>query len=76
MNDQLAEIAELRITALEEVMAARWPSRIAVRRRLRRDLRESAEAYAWLGGSFTAGRFRVGQRRVVRQAAQPHGAAP
>ena len=56
MNDDLAEIAERRLTALEEIVAARWPRSIAVKRRLRRDLRESVEAYGWAGG-FTARRF-------------------
>lgn len=41
IEDDFAEIDELRITALEEVLYTRWPRRIAVRRRLVRDLRAS-----------------------------------
>ncbi len=41
MTDADAEIDELRITALEEILATPWPKRIAVRRRLARDLRQS-----------------------------------
>jgi hypothetical protein len=41
MTDQLAEELLLQIVALEEIVAARWPWRIIVRARLRRDLRAS-----------------------------------
>lgn len=41
MNDDADELLERRVTALEEVLAARWPARIAARRRLRRVLRVS-----------------------------------
>jgi hypothetical protein len=41
VDEDFAEINELRITALEEILYARWPRSIAVRRRLRRDLRAS-----------------------------------
>jgi hypothetical protein len=41
VDEDFAEISELRITALEEILYARWPRSIAVRRRLRRDLRAS-----------------------------------
>jgi hypothetical protein len=57
MNDQLAEIFELRIVALEELWYARWPRSIGVRRRLRRDLREGVKPYRWMGPRFTARRF-------------------
>jgi hypothetical protein len=40
-EDDFAEISELRITALEEILFARWPRSILVRRRLVRDLRAS-----------------------------------
>ena len=41
VEDDFAEISELRITALEEIVAARWPRSIVVRRRLARDIRAS-----------------------------------
>lgn len=41
MTDYLAADLELRVAQLEEVLYARWPRRILVRRRLRRDLRQS-----------------------------------
>jgi hypothetical protein len=41
VDEDFAEINELRITALEEVLYTPWPQRILVRRRLRRDLRAS-----------------------------------
>ena len=41
VDDDFDEIGEQRITALEELLFARWPRRIAVRRRLVRDLRAS-----------------------------------
>jgi hypothetical protein len=40
-TDDFAEITELRVTALEEILYTRWPRSIAIRRRLRRDLRAS-----------------------------------
>lgn len=41
MTDELAGDLEGRVAALEELLYARWPRSIAVRRRLRRDLRRS-----------------------------------
>jgi hypothetical protein len=41
VEDDFAEISELRITALEEILYTRWPRSILVRRRLVRDLRAS-----------------------------------
>ena len=43
------EMLERRIAALEEIVAARWPRRILVRRRLARDLRASVRHYSWAG---------------------------
>ena len=57
MTDQLAEVAELRTAALEELLYARWPRSIGVRRRLRRDLRASVEGYGWAGPGFMVRRF-------------------
>ncbi len=41
MTDDLDELLERRVAALEEVAAARWSASIGVRRRLRRSLRRS-----------------------------------
>jgi hypothetical protein len=41
MMDDLDELLEARVAALEEIAAARWPASIGVRRRLRRALRRS-----------------------------------
>ena len=59
MTDQLAEILELRVTALEELLYARWPRSVAVRRRLRRDLRESVTSYRWMGPDFESRRIQA-----------------
>ncbi len=57
--DQFAEISELRITALEEIVFARWPRSILVRRRLRRDLRQSVRHYGWAGPDFESRRIQA-----------------
>ena len=49
MTDQLAEVLERRVTSLEELVFARWPRSIAVRRRLARDLRASVAGYGDVG---------------------------
>jgi hypothetical protein len=41
-NDSLAEVTELRVLAIEEALAVRWPRRILVLARLGRELRRSA----------------------------------
>ncbi len=55
MNDQLAEEMLLQIIAIEEVIAARWPRSIGVRRRLARDLRASVAHVQ--GATFTERRI-------------------
>ena len=57
MTDQLAEVLELRVTALEELLYARWPRSVRVRRRLRRDIRDSVRGYRRMGPGFTARRL-------------------
>lgn len=50
MTDQLAEVLELQVVALEEIVAARWPRSMVLRARLRRDLRASvahAQGRTW-----------------------------
>lgn len=86
MTDQLAEVLERRVTALEEITAARWPRRIIVRRRLARDLRASVAGYGWAGASFEVRRIQaIGDgwiEPLSASASQPrtppatHGAAP
>lgn len=44
-----AEMLERRVAALEEIVAARPLARIAVRRRLARELRASVARYGWVG---------------------------
>ena len=43
MTDHLAAELQLQIVALEEIVAARWPRSVILRRRLRRDLRASVK---------------------------------
>jgi hypothetical protein len=43
----LNELREQRISALEEVIAARWPRRWLLSLRLRRHLRRSVRGYDW-----------------------------
>jgi hypothetical protein len=45
---------ENRISALEEVIAARWPRSVLVKRRLRRRLRQIDRDYSWAGQSFAS----------------------
>ena len=58
-TDKFAEISELRIAALEEIVFARWPRSILVRRRLRKDLRESVQHYRWVGPDFQSRRIQT-----------------
>ena len=51
MTDALAEELLIQIVMIEEVLAARWPRRILVRARLRRDLRASVRHVD--GGTWT-----------------------
>lgn len=41
MTDSLVQHLEYRVAALEEIVAARWPRKIIIRRRLARRLRAS-----------------------------------
>jgi hypothetical protein len=55
-TDEAIDSLEDRVAALEEVAAARWPRRVALRRRLARSLRASAAAHAYAGPGFAARR--------------------
>ena len=56
-TDHAMDMLEARVTALEEVAAARWPRRWILARRLRRSLRASTGPYLAREGSFTWARF-------------------
>ena len=70
-DDDQDEITELRITALEELLAARWPRSVLLRRRLARDLRASVRDYGPdAGEDFTSRRTQAigdGWIRLWRQ---------
>lgn len=51
IDEEFHEINELRISALEEIVAARWPRSVVVRCRLARDLRASV-AHIQQGETF------------------------
>jgi hypothetical protein len=55
-NDFMMGMLEDRITALEEVAAARWPRRILLAARLSRALRASVAPYRWAGPAFACWR--------------------
>lgn len=59
-SDSAEAMLESRIIALEELLAARWPRRAVLRRRLARQLRASARAHAHAGRSFRARRLEAG----------------
>ena len=62
-----ADINEDRISALEEIVAARWPRSMTVRRRLARQLRASAAGYAAMETDFTRRRSQaVGDELIMR----------
>lgn len=46
----------VRVTALEEVLAAPWPRRLILAARLGRQLRRSVAPYTWAGPAFLARR--------------------
>ena len=52
MSDAAIDALEDRLAALEEVIAARWPRRMVLRRQLARQLRASAATFAWAGPDF------------------------
>lgn len=56
LSNLAASQVEKRLAALEELMAARWPRRWWVRRRIARDLRASVKRYRWAGPDFESQR--------------------
>lgn len=75
MNDELADILEHRVTALEEILAARWPTRVVARARLRRQIRRSVSGFT---GEFAERRIEavscewLSGRERRRRRALPH----
>ena len=49
LRDQEGDQLEARVTAIEEVFAARWPRRWVLAARLRRSLRASVRHLGWVG---------------------------
>jgi hypothetical protein len=56
MTDLAIDVIEDRVSALEEIIAARWPRSMFLRRRLARELRASSATLAWAGPAFRARR--------------------
>jgi hypothetical protein len=54
IDDRFDEARENCIAALEEVIAARWPRSVLVKRRLRRRLRQIDHDYSWAGQGFAS----------------------
>lgn len=52
LDDRYEELREERISALEEIIAARWPRSVLVKYRLRRRLRAFDQNFAWAGHRF------------------------
>jgi hypothetical protein len=48
-RDEYDEVLMARVSAIEEVFAARWPRRWLLARRLRRSLRASVRHLGWVG---------------------------
>ena len=62
-GDACAEVLERRVIRLEEIIAARWPRSIILRRRLAREIRASVASWdpAYIPrGDFTARRLESG----------------
>jgi hypothetical protein len=57
LTDSLMDHLESRVSALEEITAARWPVRVVAAFRLGRKIRRSADAFAWAGPGFEARRL-------------------
>ena len=61
---------EDRVTAIEELLAARWPRRLLLRRRLARELRAVSAAYADAAPGFRGRRVQEAGDRLVRERPQ------
>jgi hypothetical protein len=56
MTDLGVDALEDRISAIEEIIAARWPRSTVLRRRLARKLRASDATFRWAGSTFAVRR--------------------
>lgn len=56
VTDIALDMVEDRLSAIEELLAARWPRRMFLRRRLARELRASSALFTWAGETFAARR--------------------
>jgi hypothetical protein len=52
VTDAAVAALEVRVSAIEEIVAARWPRRMFLRRRLARELRAMSATFAWAGADF------------------------
>jgi hypothetical protein len=68
LDDWAIASLEDRVSAIEETLAARWPRRVLLRRRLGRQLRASARTYAWAGRSFRARRTEAAGYDILTRA--------
>lgn len=58
---------EARVSGLEELVAARWPRSMFVRRRLARELRASSATFAWAGDTFARRRSEAIGEQLIEQ---------
>jgi hypothetical protein len=65
MTDFGVDALEDRVSAIEEVLAARWPRRVFLRRRLARQLRASDATFAWAGSDFRTRRAEAMSENIV-----------
>ena len=66
-TDAAAGALEDRVSALEEIIAARWPRSMFLRRRLARQLRASAASFAWAGPDFRTRRAEAMSEDIVNR---------
>ena len=72
MTDAATGALEDRVSALEELLAARWPRRALLRRRLARKLRASSATFAWAGADFRTRRAEaVSEEIALRSPRRP-----
>jgi hypothetical protein len=66
VSDWAIESLETRVSAIEEIIAARWPRSWLLKRRLARELRALSATYAWAGPSFRARRAEAVSEVIAR----------
>lgn len=65
MTDAATGALEDRVSALEELLVARWPRSWLLRRRLARKLRASSATFAWAGDDFRTRRAEAMSEDIV-----------